>query len=248
MKTNLFLLTLTFSACIVLAQNGAFIQFKMTSNKGASGNVNVNYSEFGSISETNLSMPQMPGKTMRTKFLVQKDKPGIIFTIHDDSKTYSEMTPQSRNDTKTYTVKKLGEETVNGYKCIHASISDGIETEEVWNTKDIPDYAKYEEVMKSDAKMSSARREQALRDAGCGGFPVKMYHKGDREGDMTVELVKLEKRTFPKSDFEIPAGYTKSGSTTSTGNSDVKSQQEIMNMTPEERAKYVEEMKKKYGK
>ncbi len=140
----------------------------------------------------------------------------------------------------------MGEETVNGYKCIHALITEGTETSEAWNTKDISEFAKYPEAYKTNKRISSAKRDQALKTAGCDRLPVKSVHKGNtREGDMTMVLLKIEKKTFSKNDFDLPAGYTK----TSSGGavSGMKSQQEIMNMSPEERAKYMEELKKQNG-
>ena len=251
MKTKIAIIISLFCASVLNSQNGAYIEFKITSSKGYNGSVKVNFSEFGSESEFNMVVPQMPGGGMKNKSLTMKDKPGMIYMINDQNKTYSETSPTdpTNQDTKTYTVKKIGEETLNGYKCVHAIITEGNETHEVWNTKDIADFAKYSEAFKSNRRIGSQKREQALKDAGCDGLPVKTLHKGNaQEGDMTMELVKLEKKTFTKTDFEIPAGYTKTGVTGTLGTSDVKTQQEIMNMTPEERAKYIEEMKKKYGK
>jgi hypothetical protein len=233
------------------AQNGAYIEFKMSSTKGATGTVKAKHSEFGSLSEMTMVIPQMPGGGMNTKALIQKSNPDVTYIINDKDKTYSERkkSDASKEDNKTYEVKKIGEETVNGYKCVHAIITEGKETHEVWNTKDIADYDKYAEAMKTNERMSNSKREKALKDAGCEGFPVKTFHKGnEREGDFTMELVKLEKKTFSKSDFELPAGYTKSDAAQSPGQpAGMKTQQEIMNMTPEERAKYIEEMKKQYG-
>jgi hypothetical protein len=140
---------------------------------------------------------------------------------------------------------------VNGYKCVHALVTEGKETHEVWNTKDIAEFDKYQKAFASNKNMSSSKRDKALKDAGCDGLPVKMVHKGnEREGEVTIELVKLEKKSFSKSDFEIPEGYTKneSGTNPAGGPAGVKSQQEIMNMSPEERAKYIEGLKKQYGK
>jgi len=174
----------------------------------------------------------------------------MIYTINDQNKTYSESSPidPANQDTKTYVVKKLGEEIINGYTCVHAIITEGNETHEVWNTKDIPDFSKYEEAFKSNKRIGSQKREQALKEAGCDGFPVKTLHKGNgREGDVTIELVKIEKKAFTRAPFEIPAGYVKTAGGSSLGGGEMKSQQDLMNMTPEERAKYMEEMKKKYG-
>ena len=249
MKTKILLIIASLYSFILNSQNGAYVEFKITSGKGYNGTAKVNVSEFGSVSEFNMVIPQMPGGGVKNKSLTQKDKPGIIYTINDQNKTYSETSPTdpTNQDLKTYTVKKIGEETLNGYKCVHALVTEGNETHEVWNTKDITDFSKYSEAFKSNKRMGSQKREQALKDAGCDGLPVKTFHKGNaQEGDMTMELVKLEKKNFNKSDFEIPAGYTKGPS--SSVMSGVKTQQELMNMSPEERAKYIEELKKQHGK
>jgi hypothetical protein len=247
-KTILFISSLCVIAA-VNAQNGAHMEYKITSTKGATGNVNVNYSEYGSATDFNMVVPQMPGGGFQNKSLSPAGS-DVVYMINDKDKTYSEVKKsESNDDNKTYEVKKLGEEKVNGYKCVHALVTEGKETHEVWNTKDIADYAKYSEGMKNNRRLGSAKREQALKDAGCDGLPVKTVHKGnEREGDMTMELVKLEKKNFSKSDFEIPAGYTKSSAGGAPGAPGMKSREELMNMSPEERAKYVEEMKKKYGK
>ncbi len=250
-KTILSLIALVFSATLG-AQNGAHIEFKMTSSKGATGTIKADHSEFGSISEMNMVVPQMPGGGMANKTLMQKSNPDVAYVLNEKDKTYSERKKNQgtpKEDTRKYDVKKLGEETMNGYKCVHALVTEGKETHEVWNTKAIADYDKYAKAMESNERMSSSKREKALKDAGCEGFPVKLIHKGnEREGDMTMELVKFEKKNFSKSDFDIPSGYTKTETPTGGPAAGMKSQQEIMNMTPEERAKYVEEMKKQYGK
>jgi hypothetical protein len=254
MKKNIAVLILALFAGTMIAQNGAYVEFKMTSSKGANGTMKGNYSDFGSTSEISMVIPQMPGGGFSSKAMTQKSNPDVIYVVNDKDKTYSERKRSdmnARDDAREYEVKKLGEETVNGYKCVHALVTEGKESHEVWNSKSIPDYEKYAESMKSNERMGNAKREKALRDAGCDGFPVKFVHKGnEREGDMTVELVKIEKKNFSKSDFEVPAGYAKSESPAMQGNPNMgmKSQQELMNMTPQERAKYVEEMKKKYGK
>lgn len=250
MKTTFSFLSLLLFSAVALAQSGASIEYKITSSKGANGTMKVNFSELGSLSEFNMAAPQMPNSIL-VKSLHKKSTPNVSYTINDNTKTYSE-TPYKDDyadeDTKTYLVKKLGEETVGGYKCIHAMITEGKETHEVWNTKEVAAYASYMETFKSNKQISTQKREAALKAAGCDGLMVKAIHKGSEpEGNMTIELVKLEKKTFSKSDFEIPAGYTKGGSPASTI-SGIKSQEEIMKMSPEERKKYIEELKKAYAK
>ncbi len=251
MKKPLTLLVYLILCHTLVSQNGMYIEFKISSSRGNAGSVKVNYSEMGSVSEFSMSVPQIPGGGFVMKTLNKKNNPGTVYFINDNNKTYSESSPTdpANQDTKTYKVKKLGEETVSGYKCVHALVTEGSETHEVWNTKDIAGFDKYNDAFKSNKKVGSQKRDQALKDAGCEGFPVKAIHvnkSNPREGDVTMELVKIEKKSFNDSDFEIPKTYSKTAPGTVV-NPDMKSQQDIMKMTPEERAKYAEEMKKKYG-
>ncbi|MGZ3864730.1 MAG: DUF4412 domain-containing protein [Bacteroidia bacterium] len=248
----------TFAAAFSLsAQSGSHVQFKMTSARGMNGTMDVNYSEHGHLSVMKSTAPQLPGGEMVIKSLSMKSTPGVTYMIDDKNKTYREVKGSAghKGEEKDVTVKKLGEETVGGYKCTHALVTEeNGATTDMWNTKDIPDYNKYAEALNENKQMGSGKREKALKDAGCEGFPVKMSRKGKNEADgFTMELVKFEKKSFPASDFEIPAGYTKSeapagGGYPGAAGMGVKSQEEIMKMTPEERAKYIEDMKKKYGK
>ncbi len=239
-------------SAVSFAQSGASMEFKMTSTKRANGTFIMKHSEYGSKVSMNMSVPQMPNGGIQMTTLMKKDNPDIIYSLNEANKTYTERKKteaKETTDNTTYTVKKIGEEKVNGYKCIHALVTQGKETHDVWNTKDFADYEKYAEAMSSNEKMGSNKRYKALKDAGCEGFPVKTVYKNEREGEMTMELVKMEKKNFSKSDFEIPADYKKSeNNSSSTMPAGMKSQQEIMAMSPEERAKYIEEMKKKYGK
>ncbi len=249
---KLFISSIALFISVASFGQGALIEFKMTSTKGMTGTIITKHSEYGSKVDMNMSAPQMPGGGIQMVSLSKKDNPDVTYVLNEANKTYTERKKtesKAHTDNNTYTVKKVGEEKVNGYKCIHAIVTSGKETYDVWNTKDFPEYAKYAEAMNSNERMGSSKREQALKDAGCEGFPVKTVHKGnDREGEMTMELVKMEKKNYSKSDFEIPAGYTKSEAGSSVSPTGMKSQEEIMKMTPEERAKYIEEMKKKYGK
>lgn len=229
------------------AQNGSVLEYKITSSSGANGSFKVSVAEYGSISLFNMVIPQMPGGGMTMKSLCLSQSPDIVYMINDNAKTYSEVKPVNTPDAgMAYSAKKLGEETMNGYKCVHALVTEGTETHEVWYTKDIPEFDKYARSFKGNKRFYSEPRERALKAAGCEGLPVKTVHKGNaREGDMTMELVKVEKKNFAATDFQIPTGYTKSENANPAA-AQFKSQQELMNMTPEERAKYAEEMKKKY--
>jgi hypothetical protein len=218
------------------------------------GTVKVNYSELGTASEFALVIPQMPGGGFTNKNLIKKEQPDIIYMIDDKSKTYSEMKQNdpSAPDNKTYIVKKVGEEKINGYNCTHAIITEGTDQHEVWNTKDIPEFNKYAQAFNSNKSVGSQKREDALKAAGCDGLPVKTTHSGANQMSMTMELVKIEKKSFKPGDFDLPKGYTLSGqsagSAPAKSGMQMKSAEEIQKMTPEERTKYMEEIKKRAGK
>ena len=255
MKKIKFISALILAAFLTVAQNGASFEFKYTSSKGMTGNMNVKHSEFGSKSEVKMQSPKAPGGGMTMVSLIKKDTPDLIYIINDANKSYSEMkkgSSEGKEDTHTYTVKKIGTEKVAGYNCVHSTVTNEKgEVSEMWMSKDVADYSKYSETFNSSKKFGSGKQELAMKAAGCEGFPVKIIHKAkDQEGDVTMELVKFEKKSFSKSDFEVPAGYTKSaGGPAGMGMpAGMKTQEEIMKMTPEERAKYVEELKKQYGK
>ncbi len=253
---NILSIAAALTISVAAAQNGASMEFKYTSSSGAGGTMLMKHSEYGSKSEVNMKSAKSPAGGMKMTSLIKKDAPDIIYMINESGKTYSEMKRSTaagnQEDKHIYTVKKLGSETVNGYKCIHFTVTNEKNQEsEMWTSKDIMDYGKYSEAFKNSDKFGSSKQDQAIKAAGCEGFPVKMMKKAkDNEGDVTMELVKFEKKSFSKSDFEIPAGYTKSGGPGASpmGIPGMKTQEEIMKMTPEERAKYIEEMKKMYGK
>jgi hypothetical protein len=50
---------------------------------------------------------------------------------------------------------------------------------------------------------------QALHQAGCDGYFVKIYMKG-KDVTMDMVLIKAQQKNFPASMFVIPAGYTES--------------------------------------
>ena len=235
------------------SQNGAIAEFKFSSSKGIGGNMKASFCEYGHKMEINMVNDKIPGGMMMTT-IGNKKNPDVNYALNEKTKTYSEIKKQdpkkiSTDDNRNYTVKKLGEETINGFRCIHFTATSDKDILEIWNTKDIQDYSKYREAEKLDAQTYSYTRQKAIEEAGCDGFPVKTIGKSisDKQGGVTMELVKFEKKYFLESDFSIPVGYTKS-EYISPGMVPQINAEELMKMTPEQRAKYIEEMKAKYGK
>ncbi|MCW8816031.1 MAG: DUF4412 domain-containing protein, partial [Chlorobium sp.] len=104
-----------------------------------------------------------------------------------------------------FTVKKLGTETLHGYKCSHVLITDGQGETEMWLTKDLLSAADFARLQTGKNK-SAAAFDRRLKKAGLDGFPLKTL---DRKSNTSMEFVKIERKSLDKSLFEVPAGYTK---------------------------------------
>ncbi|MEO8111559.1 MAG: DUF4412 domain-containing protein [Ginsengibacter sp.] len=112
-------------------------------------------------------------------------------------------------------VTKIGNETVNGFNCIHAKLVSttgsgmfkSTSTEDIWTSADVPGYATFKKA--TIQQNITPAMTKALNDAGCGGFFVKMTSV-DKHYSMTMQLTKAEKETFPASLFKIPSGYKES--------------------------------------
>jgi hypothetical protein len=115
---------------------------------------------------------------------------------------------------ESYQVTKIGNETVGGYSCTHAKLTStsgkgmfkSTTTMDIWTSPGVPGYSAMKKWMA--AQNVTPRMMQALDQAGCGGFFVKM---ASQSKDLTynMELIRAEQNSFPASMFQIPPGYTK---------------------------------------
>ena len=251
----------------VLAATPAFAQFegeitmKLTMREG-SGTGHAYISKAGARSELDIQASKMP---FRMTTLMKFSNPDVMYMINDKTKTYAEMDLAKMRDQaskmrgekakETWTVKKLGKETVNGYSCEHVLLAHGDDAKsemELWTSKDISglSYESMRGLMRRGSQ-SDEGMMKALRDAGADGFVVKMVtrQKGNPTPVATMELTKVQRKSVPASMFEIPAGYTKQeGMLGAAGVMASPEQQEQMkkameNLTPEQR-KQIEDMMK----
>ncbi len=190
--------------------------------------------------------------------MIQKlSEPDRTYIVNDQQKTYAvEMIDEKKDlstPERTWTVKKLGRDTVAGLSCEKALLTarDGDETEVCVSTEIIPSAAWL--------RAWNRREEQslplkALNESGIKGFPVRwIFRSGKDKVSSSVELVRFDRKPVPGSLFEIPPGYRKVGSMMETTMSSDQSKQyqdamkqmqsELDKMTPEQR-KAVEEMLK----
>jgi hypothetical protein len=132
------------------------------------------------------------------------------------NKTYSLTvidTSLINSNGENYHVTKIGNETVQGFNCIHSKLvstsGSGMfkssSTMDVWTSTDVPGYA----LLKKAMMMHNVtpKMMQALEQAGCAGYFVKINMQG-KDFSMNMELIKAAQKNFPSSLFRIPAGYT----------------------------------------
>jgi hypothetical protein len=143
-------------------------------------------------------------------------KPKYSIALYPEDKTYSlnildtSMVKHSGGHS-TYQVTKIGTETVRGYSCTHSRLvtTNGTSSTimDIWTSIDVPGYS----ALKKMISVGNVQPDmiQALQEAGCEGFFVKMT-SGQAEYSMTIQLVKVQQQDFAADLFEIPDGYTES--------------------------------------
>jgi hypothetical protein len=122
-----------------------------------------------------------------------------------------------QNKAKKYTVEKLGQETILGYKTQHVLVKEqdagdgkGMNME-MWVAKDLLDYSTFSKLQARRGKGAGEEAMvKALKDADADGMPLKSVATIGEGMKVTMEVVKVDKKSLPASTFEIPAGYTKS--------------------------------------
>jgi hypothetical protein len=142
---------------------------------------------------------------------------------------------------QTFTVTRVGTETVAGYSCIHSRLvitngkdKNGNVTEDIWTSNAVPGYAQLKKMMTN--QNVTPKMMQALEKAGCDGFMVKVQMQSASQGSqasqpqamqfsMDMVLITAARKDFPASMFEIPAGYTAMNSQNLFGNMMMMQQQ-----------------------
>lgn len=163
---------------------------------------------------------EMGGMNMDMVMVIKPDQPNVIYRINDASKTYSEMDlskfqPMAAQPDKEekYTVTKLGEEKLLGYKVQHVLVMQDNVTNELWTAKEVADYGTFSRLQARPGGRSGQAEAlaKALKEAGADGMPLKAVTGSEDGGKIAWEIVKMEKQAVPAAAVDIPAGYTKAG-------------------------------------
>jgi hypothetical protein len=234
-----------------ISAQGAYIEFKMSAvQTGTSGTSKIYFRDGDTRAEVDMVSPQMPGG-LHWASIILRDNPNKAYLLNTAAKTYTEMdlsrASKKEEDPNEFEITVVGKEKADGYDCTHVKIkrkSNNI-NEEAWITTGVPDY---KEFMNVKSKYTSAGFYKAMLEKGVSGFPVKML-VNEQGKAMEVDLVKSELRKNDPALFSL-SGYTKvapgpRGATGGTGAYNTEMLQKIQDMTPEERQKFLDELRKK---
>jgi Domain of unknown function (DUF4412) len=150
----------------------------------------------------------------RSRIIGNGNMPHYSLWVYPDTKNYSlkylDTAGAASRDRATYQVTKVGTETVGGYTCTHAQLKTSYgrgtsTTQDIWTSKDIPGYSVIQQMF--SGSNVTPKMMQALDQAGCGGFFVKMTMESPQIS-MTMVLTSASATNLPASLFQLPSGYT----------------------------------------
>jgi hypothetical protein len=247
MKKIILPLLLIVLGSLAVSAQGFYIEFKMTGQNGVSGTTK-SYSLNGNIrTEIDMSGNKSPGG-FKWVSISLKDQPQKSYSINEAAKTYSEIdlsvVTKRDSDPSQYVVTVIGKEKVNGYNCTHIKVKKGQSPnlEDLWVSTEVVNYKLYATIK---SKYTSEGLLKAMEAKGVSGFPVRTVAI-DHGQSIQIDLVKAEPRTNPASLFSL-AGYTKAGAPGGVSGSSQQAQdamKKIQTMTPEERQKFIEQLRK----
>jgi hypothetical protein len=163
----------------------------------------------------------MPGVASGKLTIIGRvNQPRYSILLDPDNKEYSLNlidTALINSSHSTYKVTKIGDETVDGYPCVHVRMTStsgsglfkSSSTEDLWTSTSVPGYSLYHNL--SDQTVNYGMM-QALEKAGATGMMVKMTASG-KDYSMTYELITANAGSYPASLFLIPGGYNNGNKT-----------------------------------
>jgi hypothetical protein len=173
------------------------------------------------ISDNRYTHVDMGMLGMKMSIIGRADQPRYSVMLYPETKSYKlnviDTARLNNAGGQAYQVAKVGAETVAGYSCTHARMTviggdkKVVMTDELWICPTVLGYAQMKQYM-SNAHVTP-KMLQALSQAGCDGFIVKMTGQSPQttgqspQMTMQMQLVTAARKTFPASLFEIPAGY-----------------------------------------
>ena len=191
--------------------------------------------------------PGASGIPFQMTMLWRADEPSVTYLLNDEAKAYMkhDISQVKAAEGDTPKVEKLGRTTFLGHSVerVKVTFNNG-KASELWidTSLHFPSAALAAFAQQQGEKNSSWR---ALEKAGVLGIPLK-----ELNGASGWEATSVEKKSVPKAMFQIPADFHEAKDPLDLASpgqqAALKKQRDdaLKNMTPEQRAKYEELMKK----
>ena len=248
------LMVLLLAPGVVMAQFEGEIHTKVIIKDGR-GFAIMYLSKLGARNEIDIHSPKLQpvsAQPYRMTTLQKFSEPNLIYTVNDERKVYSVVDLKKTNgQTKsfaddTYTVTRLGSDTIAGYTCEKVRLTSQNQTEtDLCVAKNIAGMDVWIAMMERTAQIKGGMFK-AFKRAGVEGLPIKMvvHRKGENSPTMTTEVVRVEAKSLAASLFEVPSTYKKEDviSLLATPEMAEKMQNFVDKMTPVQRKRY-EDMK-----
>ncbi|HKD18991.1 MAG TPA: DUF4412 domain-containing protein [Thermoanaerobaculia bacterium] len=192
------------------------------------------------------------GKLADPDHLTMLDDAHKTYSVWDLKKTRSEGGELPK---QTYTVQKLGSDTVAGFSCQKAQLtSSNGNVIDVCVSKDFAGSSDWLAVLGRRQKEGSGWAA-ALRENGLAGFPLRfaMRTKAEAEPFVTMQVTKIERGPQPDALFEVPAGYKQTEfalgglspeQQKAVSDARARMREVLDKMTPEQRKAYEDAMKR----
>jgi hypothetical protein len=164
-----------------------------------------------------MTMP-IPGAAANPMIILGRAKSsGSSIILYPASRTFAlqRIDTSLLNGNSNFQITKVGNETVQGYPCIHAKMvsvygSGSFKvttTTDLWTSISVPGYSNYSRLL--HLQPTQIGMMAALDKAGCMGYIVKMQTTSANYNMVSV-LVKAEEGRYSADLFRIPSGYTES--------------------------------------
>ena len=247
-KSTLSILFISWLSISALGQ-AAYVEFKLVApGDGISGTTKIYCLDSSTRTEINMSSPQIPAGISQAT-LILKDNHQRAYVLDEKNKTYTGIdlsnTSAMEKDPSQYEVSVIGKEKVNGYACTHVKIKRKDSTlggQELWVSAEIPNYKQF---MNVKSKYTTEGIFKALRAKGVLGFIVRII-VGEKDKTMQIDLVKAELRNIDASLFSLAGYQEQMPPVAPEGAPNVQEiAKKVQNMSPEERQRFIEELKKK---
>ena len=186
-----------------------------TSKKGSAKDTSYRWLTNGGEGRSEMRI-LMPGVASGKLIVIGRaSQPRYSILLDPDNKGYSLNlidTALINSRQETYKITKIGDETVDGYSCVHVKMTStsgsglfkSSSTEDLWTSTAVPGYTLYHNL--SDQTVNYGMM-QALEKAGAAGMMVKMAASG-KDYSMSYDLIDAKSGSYPASLFMIPDGYT----------------------------------------